>query len=130
MLFRSHAGYLGVTAIIRQLGRYLTLALRIPEDLALAYDASQDLQLCVNGCPGGERIDRGGRLSLPPPRPPPALGLQRHPPLGPPAAPAPWGFTEEGARGLCREELEEQDIYYHSCVGLTSGVCADARGLG
>lgn len=121
-----HAEYIGVMVIVRQLGRYLTLALRIPEDLALAYDASQDLQLCVNGCPNSERIDRGGRLPWPPPRPPPALGLQQSPPvphLSPPAPAGPRGFTEDGARRLCREQLEVQDIYYHSCVFdlLTTG---------
>uniref|UniRef100_A0A3Q1F0F1 Repulsive guidance molecule BMP co-receptor b n=1 Tax=Acanthochromis polyacanthus TaxID=80966 RepID=A0A3Q1F0F1_9TELE len=92
-----HAGYIGVTVIVRQLGRYLTLAVRIPEELAQAYDATQDLQLCLNGCPNGERIDQAGHLPLP---------------LSPP-----------GAKERCREQLEVQDIYFHSCVFdlLTTG---------
>uniref|UniRef100_A0A4W5M411 Repulsive guidance molecule BMP co-receptor b n=1 Tax=Hucho hucho TaxID=62062 RepID=A0A4W5M411_9TELE len=95
-----HAGYIGVTVIVRQLGRYLTLAVRIPEEMAHAYDASQDLQLCLNGCPTSERIDRGGHLPL-----------------------APQRFSVEGARARCREQLELQDIYFHSCVFdlLTTG---------
>ncbi|KAM6965332.1 repulsive guidance molecule B [Aplochiton taeniatus] len=118
-----HAGYMGVTVIVRQLGRYLTLAVRIPEEMAHAYDATQDLQLCLNGCPSAERIDRAGRLPLPPS--PPALGLQLQQPRhaashgGAPLR----GFTMEGARQRCREQLEVQDIYFHSCVFdlLTTG---------
>ncbi|XP_078141338.1 repulsive guidance molecule B isoform X2 [Centroberyx gerrardi] len=124
-----HAGYIGVTVIVRQLGRYLTLAVRIPEEMAQAYDATQDLQLCLNGCPSGERIDRGGHLPLP--LSPPALGLQLQQPRRPgqfsqaQASPysAPQGFGVEGARDRCREQLEVQDIYFHSCVFdlLTTG---------
>ncbi|KAK1892668.1 RGM domain family member B, partial [Dissostichus eleginoides] len=62
-----HAGYIGVTVIVRQLGRYLTMAVRIPEELAQAYDSTQDLQLCLNGCPGGERIDKRGTSPCPSP---------------------------------------------------------------
>ncbi|TNN35944.1 RGM domain family member B [Liparis tanakae] len=117
-----HAGYIGVTVIVRQLGRYLTLAVRIPEDLSEAYDASQDLQLCLNGCPGGERIDRAGHLPLPPA--PPALGLQlqRRPGFSAQTQASP-PFSAEAARERCREQLDVQDIYFHSCVFdlLTTG---------
>ncbi|XP_035641760.1 RGM domain family member B [Oncorhynchus keta] len=119
-----HAGYIGVTVIVRQLGRYLTLAVRIPEEMAHAYDATQDLQLCLNGCPTSERIDRGGHLPLPLPLPPPALGLHLQQPhgqgKGQPSHMAPYSapqrFSVEGARARCREQLELQDIYFHSCV--------------
>lgn len=124
-----HAGYIGVTVIVRQLGRYLTLAVRIPEELAQAYDATQDLQLCLNGCPSGERIDQAGHLPLP--LSPPALGLQlqqlRRPTYSSQTQASPYGtmqvFGVEGARERCRELLEEQDIYFHSCVFdlLTTG---------
>lgn len=124
-----HAGYIGVTVIVRQLGRYLTLAVRIPEELAQAYDATQDLQLCLNGCPSGERIDQGGHLPLP--LSPPALGLQLHQLRRPVHSPqtqtssygVPQVFGVEGARERCREQLEVQDIYFHSCVFdlLTTG---------
>ncbi|ELR54951.1 RGM domain family member B, partial [Bos mutus] len=40
-----HARYMGTTVFVRQLGRYLTLAIRTPEALAMAYEESQDLQL-------------------------------------------------------------------------------------
>ncbi|XP_014026226.1 repulsive guidance molecule B [Salmo salar] len=124
-----HAGYIGVTVIVRQLGRYLTLAVRIPEEMAHAYDATQDLQLCLNGCPTSERIDRGGHLPLPLPLPPPALGLHLQQPHGQgkpshtASYSAPQRFSVEGARARCREQLELQDIYFHSCVFdlLTTG---------
>ncbi|KPP76458.1 RGM domain family member B-like [Scleropages formosus] len=119
-----HAGYIGVTVIVRQLGRYLTLAVRVPEELAMAYDESQDLQLCINGCPTAERIDRDGHLPLP------VLGLQQpaaaasHP-RGAQGQAVPRGasFTLESAMAKCREQLEVRDIYFHSCVFdlLTTG---------
>uniref|UniRef100_A0A3B4UQ94 Repulsive guidance molecule BMP co-receptor b n=1 Tax=Seriola dumerili TaxID=41447 RepID=A0A3B4UQ94_SERDU len=124
-----HAGYIGVTVIVRQLGRYLTLAVRIPEELAQAYDATQDLQLCLNGCPSGERIDQAGHLPLP--LSPPALGLQlqqlRRPSYASQTQAYPYGtpqvFGVDGAKERCREKLEEPDIYFHSCVFdlLTTG---------
>uniref|UniRef100_A0AAV2MRM9 Uncharacterized protein n=1 Tax=Knipowitschia caucasica TaxID=637954 RepID=A0AAV2MRM9_KNICA len=119
-----HAGYIGVTVIVRQTGRYLTLAIRIPEELAQAYDASQDLQLCLNGCPNSERIDQGGHLPLFPP----ALGLQRHRPgYSSLTQASPYGgsefFSVDRAKEHCKEQLEIHDIYFHSCVFdlLTTG---------
>ncbi|XDV20217.1 hypothetical protein PO909_025575 [Leuciscus waleckii] len=88
-----HAAYIGVTIIVRQQGRYLTLAVRMPEELAMAFDETQDLQLCMNGCPTSERIDQRGV------------------------------FTLESASRKCKEQLEVKDIYFHSCVFdlLTTG---------
>uniref|UniRef100_A0A7N5P1W1 Repulsive guidance molecule C-terminal domain-containing protein n=1 Tax=Ailuropoda melanoleuca TaxID=9646 RepID=A0A7N5P1W1_AILME len=88
-----HARYIGTTVFVRQLGRYLTLAIRMPEDLAMSYEESQDLQLCVNGCPLSERIDDGqGQVSA-------ILGAQ------------------------CHEKMPVKDIYFQSCVFdlLTTG---------
>lgn len=119
-----HAGYIGVTVIVRQTGRYLTLAIRIPEEFAQAYDASQDLQLCLNGCPNSERIDQGGHLPLSPP----ALGLQLHRPgysslTQASAYGSPHLFSATRAKERCKEQLDVQDIYFHSCVFdlLTTG---------
>ncbi|XFF79062.1 hypothetical protein AB1E18_005281 [Capra hircus] len=109
-----HARYMGTTVFVRQLGRYLTLAIRMPEALAMAYEESQDLQLCVTGCPLGERIDDGqGQVSaiLGP-------GLPRSP------AAAAWpGYTLETASARCHEQMPVKDIYFQSCVFdlLTTG---------
>ncbi|XP_058231468.1 RGM domain family member B [Hemibagrus wyckioides] len=107
-----HAAYIGVTVVVRQLGRYLTLAVRMPHELAMAYDDTQDLQLCVNGCPASERIEL------------PALGLQHGAtPSLPAVSPPQQAFTLESASRKCSEQLQVQDIYFHSCVFdlLTTG---------
>ncbi|XP_043919807.1 repulsive guidance molecule B isoform X2 [Protopterus annectens] len=100
-----YARYIGTTVVVRQVGRYLTLAVRIPEELAMAYEESQDLQLCVNGCPTGERID-GEHLPLP------MVATQQF-----------HGNTLESATAKCHEKMEVKDIYFHSCVFdlLTTG---------
>lgn len=109
-----HARYIGTTVFVRQLGRYLTLAVRMPEDLAMSYEESQDLQLCVNGCPLSERIDDGqGQVSA-------ILGhTLPHPSL----AQAWPGYTLETANAQCHEKMPVKDIYFQSCVFdlLTTG---------
>lgn len=148
-----HAAYIGVTVIVRQLGRYLTLAARVPEEMAAAYDdETQDLQLCVNGCPTSERIDRDGHLPLPlqehlqEPQPQQQAGMrhqqhhhhhshnhnhhnhhhshhqqqyQQHPRASAQRA----IYSLDAAMAECSKQLEEQDIYFHSCVFdlLTTG---------
>lgn len=113
-----HAAYIGVTIIVRQQGRYLTLAVRMPEELAMAFDETQDLQLCMNGCPTSERIDQEGHLQLP------MLGLQQAGFQPQARVEAQRGvFTLESASRKCKEQLEVKDIYFHSCVFdlLTTG---------
>nr|KAF6490817.1 repulsive guidance molecule BMP co-receptor b [Molossus molossus] len=109
-----HARYIGTTVFVRQLGRYLTLAIRMPEDLAMSYEESQDLQLCVNGCPLSERIDDGqGQVSA-------ILGhTLPHSSL----AQAWPGYTLETANAQCHEKMPVKDIYFQSCVFdlLTTG---------
>ncbi|XP_058026121.1 repulsive guidance molecule B [Ahaetulla prasina] len=109
-----HARYIGTTVFVRQLGRYLTLSIRMPEELALAYEESQDLQLCVNGCPSSERIDDSGHLPLP------VMGQ-----LLPSGASSHTRsiYTLESATTKCHEKMLLKDIYFHSCVFdlLTTG---------
>ncbi|XP_044302657.1 repulsive guidance molecule B [Varanus komodoensis] len=109
-----HARYIGTTVFVRQLGRYLTLAIRMPEELAMAYEESQDLQLCVNGCPLSERIDDSGHLPLP------VMGQ-----LLPPGASSQSRsvYTLESATTKCHEKMLLKDIYFYSCVFdlLTTG---------
>ncbi|XP_028852741.1 repulsive guidance molecule B [Denticeps clupeoides] len=111
-----YAAYIGVTIVVRQLGRYLTLAVRMPEELAMAFDETQDLQLCMNGCPSSERIDQNGLLPLP------ALGLQ-HPSMQQSRPGLAAAFSLEAAMSKCREQLEVKYIYFHCCVFdlLTTG---------
>ena len=123
-----HAGYIGTTVIVRQLGHYLTLAARVPREVGMAFDESQDLQLCVNGCPLAERIDQDGHLPLLQQGPrwagPQHQYRQLHPRAGQGRVAAPPnGITLEVAVVACQAELEVKDIYFHSCVFdlLTTG---------
>ncbi|XP_042561174.1 RGM domain family member B [Clupea harengus] len=140
-----HAAYIGVTVIVRQLGRYLTLAARVPEEMAMAFDETQDLQLCVNGCPTSERIDRDGHLPLPLQQSQAGMRHQQHHhhhshnhnhnhhhqqqqqqqqqyQLPKPNAQR-AAYSLEAAMAKCSEQLEVKDIYFHSCVFdlLTTG---------
>uniref|UniRef100_A0A8C2V3G2 Repulsive guidance molecule BMP co-receptor b n=1 Tax=Chinchilla lanigera TaxID=34839 RepID=A0A8C2V3G2_CHILA len=109
-----HARYIGTTVFVRQLGHYLTLAIRMPEALAMAYEESQDLQLCVNGCPLSERIDDGqGQVSA-------ILGHS----LPRTSSVQAWpGYTLATANTRCHEKMPVKDIYFQSCVFdlLTTG---------
>ncbi|KAJ8339286.1 hypothetical protein SKAU_G00360720 [Synaphobranchus kaupii] len=123
-----HAGYIGTTVIVRQLGRYLTLAARVPREVAMAFDESQDLQLCMNGCPSAERIDRDGHLPLPEQGPRWAAPQHQYRKLHPRAsqglaATQRSDLTSEAAMMACQAQLEVKDIYFHSCVFdlLTTG---------
>ncbi|KAG8456347.1 hypothetical protein GDO86_002216 [Hymenochirus boettgeri] len=109
-----HARYIGTIVIVRQLGNYLTLAVRMPEELAMAYEESQDLQLCVNGCPTSERIDEGGHLQLP------AIVNKLYETSSVQAASM---YTLESAIDKCLEKIQVKHIYFHSCVFdlLTTG---------
>ncbi|KFZ66926.1 RGM domain family member B, partial [Podiceps cristatus] len=109
-----HAKYIGTTVYIRRLGHYLTLAIRMPQELVMTYEESQDLQLCVNGCPSNERIDDSGHLPLP------VMGQLR--PHGGAAHPQ-LVYTLETATTKCHEKMLVKDIYFYSCVFdlLTTG---------
>ncbi|XP_054034597.1 repulsive guidance molecule B isoform X2 [Dryobates pubescens] len=108
------ARYIGTTVYIRQLGHYLTLAIRMPQELVMDYEESQDLQLCVNGCPSSERIDGSGHLMLP-------VREQLLPHSG---TSHPWSvYTLETATTKCHEKMLVKDIYFYSCIFdlLTTG---------
>ncbi|XP_009094015.1 repulsive guidance molecule B [Serinus canaria] len=109
-----HARYIGTTVYIRQLGHYLTLAIRMPQELVMAFEENQDLQLCVNGCPSTERIDPSGHLPLPVMGKLLPWGAASHPQSG---------YTLETATTKCHEKMLVKDIYFYSCVFdlLTTG---------
>ncbi|XP_057181885.1 RGM domain family, member D [Triplophysa rosa] len=117
---KIHARYLGTSIIVRQVGRYLTFAIRMPEDLA---EENGGLQLCLHGCPRSEVIK--------------AHVLNRQQSLRPPRLTGGWfGDGAELQPGLsahvdmlerattkCREMLQVEDVYFQSCVFdlLTTG---------
>ncbi|XP_063003406.1 repulsive guidance molecule A-like [Elgaria multicarinata webbii] len=95
------ARYIGSTAIIRQVGRYLTFAIRVPEDTLGGSEESSGLQLCLHGCPRNELI-RVHRLGL---------------------ASSRRTYTAESAAQQCSRLLRVEDVYFQSCVFdlLTTG---------
>ncbi|XP_044528521.1 hemojuvelin isoform X2 [Gracilinanus agilis] len=92
------AAYIGTTIIIRQAAGQLSFSIRAAEEVARAFSAEQDLQLCVEGCPPSQRLSH--------------LERQRR-----------GALTFDAARQLCKEGLPVEDAYFHSCVFdvLTSG---------
>ncbi|XP_028679660.1 repulsive guidance molecule A [Erpetoichthys calabaricus] len=111
------ARYIGTTIVIRQVGRYLTFAIRMPEELVHSTEdkESQGLYLCLRGCPLSERIDfRTFRAKAAENEP--AIGGSR-PPV------SAEGFTYESATAKCKERLPVEDLYFQSCVFdlLTTG---------
>ena len=54
--------YIATLIVIRQVGRYLTFAVRMPEELIRSH-GEDDMQLCVGGCPSTEQIDYASFLS-------------------------------------------------------------------
>ncbi|XP_077452631.1 repulsive guidance molecule A isoform X2 [Stigmatopora argus] len=88
------ARYIGTTVVVRQVGRYLTFAVRMPEEVvrSVEEDDNQDLYLCLHGCPANQRIDFkkvvGGSA----------------------------GFSYRAAKAKCKERLPVEDLYFQSCV--------------
>lgn len=85
------AAYIGTTVVVRQAAGQLSFAIRVAEDVARAFSAEQDLQLCVGGCPPSQRLPRAERSLRG------ALSL-------------------DAARRLCKAGLPVEDAYFHSCV--------------
>lgn len=114
------AKYIGTTIVVRQVGRYLTFAVRMPEEVVNAVEDrdSQGLYLCLRGCPLNQQIDfqafRAGTAEGPGAPQPPAAS---------PVPPAPDTFPYETAVAKCKEKLPVEDLYYQACVFdlLTTG---------
>ncbi|XP_053070684.1 hemojuvelin isoform X2 [Acinonyx jubatus] len=85
------AAYIGTTIIIRQTAGQLSFSIKVAEDVARAFSAEQDLQLCVGGCPPSQRLSRSERSRR-------------------------GALTIDTARRLCKEGLPVEDAYFHSCV--------------
>ncbi|KAF6273356.1 repulsive guidance molecule BMP co-receptor a [Rhinolophus ferrumequinum] len=104
------AKYIGTTIVVRQVGRYLTFAVRMPEEVVNAVEDrdSQGLYLCLRGCPLNQQIDF------------PAF---HGPQAASPAPAAPDTFPYETAVAKCKERLPVEDLYYQACVFdlLTTG---------
>ncbi|NXE56604.1 RGMA protein, partial [Casuarius casuarius] len=102
------AHYIGSTVIIRQVGHYLTFAIRVPEETLNLSEESPVLQLCLHGCPKNELIQEH------------RLWLSNSSPLWPSSQQV---YTVETAAEQCRRILQVEDVYFQSCVFdlLTTG---------
>nr|XP_057932646.1 repulsive guidance molecule A [Doryrhamphus excisus] len=92
------ARYIGTTIVVRQVGRYLTFAVRMPEEVvnSVEEDDNQDLYLCLHGCPANQRINFKNVR---------ANNVDRT-----------RGFTYQSAKAKCKERLPVEDLYFQSCV--------------
>ncbi|XP_075413998.1 repulsive guidance molecule A [Tenrec ecaudatus] len=114
------ARYIGTTIVVRQVGRYLTFAIRMPEEVVNAVEDrdSQGLYLCLRGCPLNQQIDfqavHGASTE--------GQGA-RKPAASSPMPTAPETFPYETAVAKCKEKLPVEDLYYQACVFdlLTTG---------
>ncbi|XP_046889770.1 repulsive guidance molecule A isoform X1 [Hypomesus transpacificus] len=103
------ARYIGTTIVVRQVGRYLTFAVRMPEEVVNSVEDrdNQDLYLCLHGCPANQRIDfRSFR----------ARAAETHGPGRVRTGSPPHGFTYQSAMTKCKERLPVEDLYFQSCV--------------
>lgn len=103
------ARYIGTTIVVRQVGRYLTFAVRMPEEVVNSVEDrdNQDLYLCLHGCPANQRIDfRTFRAHATESQGPGRVrtGATTH------------GFTYQSAMAKCKERLPVEDLYFQSCV--------------
>ncbi|KAH0620071.1 hypothetical protein JD844_014645, partial [Phrynosoma platyrhinos] len=113
------AKYIGTTIVVRQVGRYLTFAVRMPEEVVKAVEEgdNQGLYLCLRGCPLNQQIDFQAFRSTNQ-----ATENQARQ-KGPSLPSSPEAFTYETAMAKCREKLPVEDLYFQSCVFdlLTTG---------
>ncbi|XP_023699953.2 RGM domain family, member D [Paramormyrops kingsleyae] len=114
------ARHIGTSIIVRQVARYLTFAVRMPEDMLDYAEESGELQLCLHGCPRSELI-KEHTLSRQSPHP--RLQGSATPAVPGPALPPRQSYTVALATAKCREILQVEDVYFQSCVFdlLTTG---------
>ncbi|KAG8449871.1 hypothetical protein GDO86_016517 [Hymenochirus boettgeri] len=92
-LIEIEAPYIGTTIRVRQLAKQLSFSLRMAEDISLAFQEEQDLQLCLGGCPASQFMSRTKDISK-----------------------TTTTISTEKAASMCREKLPVEDAYFQSCV--------------
>ncbi|XP_074650047.1 repulsive guidance molecule A-like [Tubulanus polymorphus] len=97
--------YIDTTISIRQVGRYLTVAIKMPEDIvnSSTRPIPYGLQLCARGCPAGERINYQEFLARKKTR---VDSIMRRNELA---------MSRERAVKLCKA-AKTTDFYFDSCV--------------
>ncbi|XP_046550232.1 repulsive guidance molecule A-like isoform X2 [Haliotis rubra] len=98
-----HIHYIETTLVLRQIGRYFTFAIRMPEEIANNSVSFDNLQLCVSGCPERERINYQEFLALRKDRIDSLSESEKS------------FMSREQAEGICRDS-NVVDFYFDSCV--------------
>ncbi|KAK3096745.1 hypothetical protein FSP39_002856 [Pinctada imbricata] len=93
--------YIDTTIRVRQIGRYFTFAIKMPESIVDESRKLDEEQLCIQGCPKRERIDYQRFLAEKR-----KVALEKHGSIK---------MTREEASDLCRKE-KVVDFYFDSCV--------------
>lgn len=98
--------YIDTTLVVRQVGRYFTFAMKMPEEVVdHSTDNNNGIQLCVRGCPVSEIIDYREYLA------------QKHVRLKALSedSSAKVAMSRSAAEAKCRD-AHVVDFYYDSCV--------------
>ncbi|BFY98696.1 hypothetical protein BsWGS_01736 [Bradybaena similaris] len=105
-----HIRYINTVVVVRQIGRYFTFSIRMPEELINQSSASQDLQLCVRGCPQSEIINYQEYLAIRKHVP----SAHGSPSMHTSGEPRP-AMARSHAEKVCRD-ANLTDFYFDSCV--------------
>lgn len=97
-----HLRYISTRVVIRRAGSYLTVAIKIPEEVLVQRTSLNTLQLCITGCPSTERINYKEVLAYP------EYYVKK------------WGarspaMSREQAMDICRQ-AGVTDFFFDSCV--------------
>lgn len=97
-----HLRYISTRVVIRRVGSYLTVAIKIPEEVLVQRTSLNTLQLCLTGCPSSERINYKEVLAYP------DYYVKKW------GAPKP-AVSRDQAMDMCRE-AGVTDFFFDSCV--------------
>ncbi|CAG5124342.1 unnamed protein product [Candidula unifasciata] len=105
-----HIRYISTVVVVRQIGRYFTFSIKMPEDLVNKSSLSPNLQLCVRGCPQVELVNYQEYLATrqysPSVQDVASLQVGLEPRLT---------ITRSDAEEMCKE-TKSIDVYFDSCV--------------
>lgn len=97
--------YIATTVVIRQTGRYLTVAIRMPKDIVRqgVSPGAEGMQLCSNGCPTSEQIPYKKMLAMASPKHKATISRSD------------TAVSRDEAIAKCKE-YNLTDFYFDSCV--------------
>ncbi|KAK6178899.1 repulsive guidance molecule A isoform X2 [Patella vulgata] len=100
-----HIRYIATTIVVRQIGRYFTFAIKMPEEIVNSTKGDSNSGLCDRGCPAHERINYQEYLAT---RHKKIDNLKEDSAIK-------VQMPRSDAEGICRE-AKVVDFYFDSCV--------------